>query len=77
MSVSKVLFEAIDSRILRASKPGAAFAQVDVASPLTVTFPGDTVAVPVSRLSSYSPTVGDTAILLRVGTRFVALGALA
>ena len=77
MSVPDVLLEVIDRRILRASKPGSRFAEVTVVSPLTVTFPGDTAAVPVSRLSSYAPTVGDTAILLRVGTRFVALGALA
>jgi len=77
MSVSDVLLEVIDSRIRRASKPAVMFAEVDTASPLTVTFPGDTAAVPVSRLDSYTPTIGDTAVLLRVGTRFVAIGDLA
>lgn len=72
-----VLLEVIDRRIARRDVPAAGFAEVTTDSPLTVTFPGDSAAVPMSRLSSYTPTVGETAVLLRVGSRWVAIGALA
>ena len=77
MGVPDVLLEVIDRRISRAMRPGSRFAEVTATSPLMVEFPGDTESVRVPRLGGYSPTVGDTVILLRVGTRFVAIGALA
>ena len=73
----ELLLEVIDRRIARRTVPVAGFAEVTTASPLQVTFPGDTAAVPMSRLASYSPTVGDTAVLLKVGSRWVAIGAVA
>ena len=72
-----MLLEVIDRRIARRDMPAARFAEVTTTGPLTVTFPGDSAAVPMSRLSSYAPTVGDTVVLLRVGSRWVAIGALA
>lgn len=77
MGVPDVLLEVIDRRIAKSIKPATRFAAVTTASPLTVTFPGDTGAVPMSRLASYTPTTGATVVLLRVGTRFVAIGELA
>ena len=76
MGVPDVLLDVVDGRVARATKPAARFAEVTGTSPLLVEFPGDTESVRVSRLSSYSPSIGQTAILLRVGTRFVAIGAL-
>ena len=77
MGVSDVLLDVIDARVRRGARPDGGFAAVTTAAPLTVTFPGDTAAVPLSRLASYTPTIGDTAVLLRVGTRWVAIGSLA
>ena len=71
------LLEVIDRRIARRTVPVAGFAEVTTAVPLTVTFPGDTAAVPMSALAGYVPTVGDTAVLVRVGSRWVAVGSLA
>lgn len=72
-----VLLAAVDRKIAKAAKREVWFAEVAAVSPLTVTFPGDTAAVAVLRLSSYSPSVGDTAVLVRAGTRWVAIGVLA
>jgi hypothetical protein len=77
MGTPDVLLEVIDRRIGRAVRPGAVFATVASTSPLTVTFPGDSSAVPVSREKTYTPVFGETAVLLRVGTRWVAVGGLA
>jgi hypothetical protein len=77
MGTPDVLLEVIDRRIGRASRPAAVFATVSSTAPLLVTFPGDTTAVPVSREKTFTPVFGETALLIRVGTRWVAIGALA
>ena len=73
----ELLLEVIDRRIARQAVPAAGFAEVTTVGPLTVTFPGDSAAVPMSALAGYVPTVGDTAVLVRVGSRWVAVGSLA
>jgi hypothetical protein len=77
MGAPDMLLEVIDRRIDRAVRPGAVFATVSSTSPLLVTFPGDTSAVPVSRMKTYTPVFGETSVLVRVGTRWVAVGGLA
>jgi len=71
-----MLLDVIDRRVARQTPAAAGFAEVTTVGPLTVTFPGDSTAVPMSALSGYSPTVGDTAVLLKVGSRWVAVGSL-
>ena len=73
----EVLLAAVDRKIAGAAKREVWFAEVAAVSPLTVTFPGDTAAVAVGRLSSYTPSVGDTAVVVKVGTRWLAIGAKA
>lgn len=75
--VPELLLDVVDARVAAGVPSTARFAEVSQTSPLTVTFLGDTSAVAMARLDSYSPTLGDTAVLLKVGTRFVAIGALA
>lgn len=53
------------------------WATVAQTSPLTVTFPGDSEAVAVSRLKSYTPTLDEQAVILQVGARWVAIGGIA
>lgn len=76
MDLSRMLLDTVDRAVARQG-PTVLFGEVAVASPLTVTLAGDTSAVPVSRLASYTPTVTDTVVLLHVGSRWVAIGALA
>lgn len=62
-----------------ASTPRVLYGEVTVSSPLTVRFPGTSAADAVEgalRLKSYSPAVGETAVLVQVGPAYVAIGAL-
>lgn len=43
-------------------------------SPLTVRFNGATAGVEVLKLTSYTPTVADEVVLLRVGLDWICLG---
>lgn len=76
MNVSRALLAVIDRRVARSVVVSSRFAEVTTVSPLTVTFSGDSAAVPMSALSGYAPTVGDTAVLVLVGSRYVAIGSL-
>lgn len=53
------------------------WAVVKQLSPLRVQFPGDTVTVEVPREKTYTPALEERAILLRVGSAWVAIGAIA
>lgn len=59
--------------------PPVTFGKVTATSPLTIQFngtaPADAVSGPLA-LSTYSPTVGDNVVLLKVGPAYVALGAV-
>ena len=52
------------------------WATVTQAVPLKVQFPGDSASVAVSKLASYTPTLNAQTVLLKVGTRFIAIGEL-
>ena len=79
MDVSQLILDVVAREVARqlSDVRQVRWASVSVADPLTVTFPGDTAAVSVGRLDSYTPTVGDTAVLVKAGTRWVAIGAKA
>lgn len=55
---------------------GSRWGIVRSTSPLTVEFPGDSAATPVSRLGSYTPSVDDVVQVDRVGLRLVVQGAI-
>lgn len=70
------LLDAVAPRDVR-DVPELPWAIVSQATPLEVTFPGDSAGVPVSPARSYSaPAVGDRVVVARVGRALVALGAL-
>ena len=79
MNVSDLILDAVRREVARqlSEVRQVRWATVTTASPLTVTFPGDTAAVAVGRLDSYTPTVDDTAVLVKAGTRWLAIGAKA
>ena len=76
MDISQVILDAVRREVARqlADVRQVRWATVTAVSPLTVTFPGDSAAVPVGRLDSYTPTVDDTAVLVKAGTRWIAIG---
>lgn len=47
---------------------------VTTTSPLTITYPGETVALPARRDASYSPTVGDKVAVIQLdGSKLLVL----
>lgn len=47
---------------------------VTTTSPLTITYPGETVALPARRDASYSPTVGDKVAVVQLdGSKLLVL----
>ena len=52
------------------------WATVTQASPLLVQFPGDSASVAVSKLAGYTPTLNAQTVLLKAGSRFIAMGEL-
>lgn len=56
-------------------RPWTTAGEVTSTSPLRVEVDG--VPVGARRLAGYSPTLGDRAVLLRVGVEWVAIGAVA
>lgn len=77
MDVADVIAETVEREVSRQLKAGprVGWGTVTQASPLKVRRPGDTVGTRVGRVDSYTPTVGDRVVLVKVGkTRWVALG---
>lgn len=77
MSITDQIIAAVRREVRRQLQPPVRWATVTQASPLQVEFPGDTASTPVSQLAGYAPTVGEQAVLLRVGRRWVAVGEVA
>ena len=77
MDVSDLIAEAVEREVSRQLKDATkvGWGTVTQVSPLRVRRPGDTVGTRVGRVDSYTPTVDDRVVLVKVGrTRWVALG---
>ena len=76
MDVSQIILDAVRREVSRqlSDVRQVRWATVTSTSPFTVTLPGDSEAVPVAAIDGYTPTVGATCVLLKVGTRLWAIG---
>lgn len=76
MDVAELILDAVRREVSRqlSDVREVRWGTVSTASPLEVTFPGDSEAVPVSAIDGYSPTAGATVVLLKVGRRWWAIG---
>ena len=75
MNVSDLILDAVRREVARqlSEVREVRWGTVETASPLTVTLPGDTATVGVSAVDGFTPTVGATVVLLKVGNRLWAI----
>ena len=76
MHLPDQLLRAVEREVRRRRPEFVRWATVTQESPLRVKFPADTADTSVKRLSSYSPTLNEQVVLLRVGSRFIAVGGI-
>ncbi len=73
MDLSKVILSAMPPK----PDPLVRWATVTQATPtLAVKFPGDSASVTVSKLTNYTPTLSAQCVLLKAGSRWIAIGEL-